>query len=87
MLLNNRVTLMLAASTLMVGVTIAPPTMATESTSIDSGKHMMKPHTGLMKPHAGAMKGHAMKGDAMKGHGEKGDAMKGDAMKSTAPAQ
>jgi pentapeptide MXKDX repeat protein len=82
MLRKTRVTLMLAASTLMVGVAISPLAMATESTSTDSGEHMMKPHTGMMKPHAGAMKGHAMKGDAMKGH-----AMKGDAMKSTPPAQ
>jgi pentapeptide MXKDX repeat protein len=77
MLHKNRVTLMLAASTLMAGVAMAPMALAAESTSTETGEHMMKPHAGMMKPHAGMMKGHAMKGHAMKG----------DAMKSTPPAQ
>jgi len=85
MTFNNRIILIVAASTLVFGVATAPIAMATESTPADSKDHMMKPHTGMMK--GDAMKGDAMKGDAMKGDAMKGDAMKGDAVKSDDTAQ
>jgi pentapeptide MXKDX repeat protein len=80
MTFKNRITLIVTASVLVLGVAAAPIAMAAEAT--DSADHMMKTHTGMMK--GDAMKGHAMKGDAMKGHAMKADAMKGDEMKGHA---